>query len=47
MESNAQKELKEMTLKVKQLQNDLKVVSLLDKIARNIVLGELSFKLFL
>ena len=31
MESNAQKELKEMTLKVKQLQNDLKVVSLSDR----------------
>lgn len=27
MESNAQKELTEMTLKVKQLQNDIKVVS--------------------
>ena len=31
MKSDAQKELKEMTLKVKQLQNDLKVASLADR----------------
>ena len=29
MESNAQKELKEMTAKLKQLQNEIKIVSLL------------------